>query len=348
MIARTAALAAALALLSAGAAQAQVSKGFREWRVICDNTRVCAAFGFSREPSAAYLRIERQPGPGGRLRADVGLVSFEGDGKGAWAIKADGKVVPGLGAVAFQSGEWSMTLTLEGEQARRLVSAARDAGSLTIEHPGVTPIAIVLTGSSASLRFIDEQQGRVGLTDALAAVGPKSPATAPPAPAPPVIRVPAGPAQARLPARPPGTVGQMAGEDVCDQPGEVDVKVRLGPDLMLWGGLCSSGAYNALYRFFTADDRGGHLKALSFPYASGTGGPAATDDVVNPQIDAETLTITAFEKGRGPGDCGELVTWVWTGKAFVLARQDTMPDCQGVPAEQWPTLFRATIDQAGG
>ena len=44
-------------------------------------------------------------------------------------------------------------------------------------------------------------------------------------------------------------------------------------------------------------------------------------------------------KGRGIADCGQLTNWAWTGKAFVLISENTMPACHGVSSDDWPPLF---------
>lgn len=346
---RVAALAVVMVMTITGAAQAQVSKTFRDWMVICDNTRVCAAFGFSTSPGDGFLKIERQPGPGGKLEAGLALFPFGDEPPPAdgWTVKADGVVL--FDDLTFEVGEWGATRVFGGEDAVRLVAAARDASTLTVEGPGGLTSDIVLSGSSASLRFIDDQQGRAGLTDALAARGDGSPGMAATPPVMPVISVPATPDQSGLPTRLPAFMANLQKHEDCDSLGSPEdfppIKARLAPDLILWGGICSSGAYNFSYKFFTSDQRGGNVKELSFPYAPGSE-ENDTVYVTNADFDPDSLTMTAFEKGRGLGDCGSILSWVWNGEAFVLLRQDIMPDCRGVGAEYWPTLYRATPDQA--
>jgi hypothetical protein len=138
-----------LLALAAGGAHAQVNASFRDWTVVCDNTRVCAAFGFSTSPSAGYLKIERSPGPGSRLQA--GLVVNLDEGATAptrWALKLDGKPLPGFGALKSQSGDWGQVIGLEDEQSRQLVEAIRDAASLTLTASKTEPVEISLSGSS--------------------------------------------------------------------------------------------------------------------------------------------------------------------------------------------------------
>lgn len=343
-----AAILAAGCLLGA-AASAQEQKSFRDWWVVCDNSLECAAFGFSAEEGEGYLKIERRAGPGGRLEA--GLVVLAGEGRPvphSWSVRADGKVL--FDRLTFEDAGSGAAWSVQGDAARRLVNAARDASSLTVEGPGGVKVAIVLSGASASLRYIDERQGRAGQADALAAIGKVSPAAARAAPARPVIDVPASPAQTAIPVTPPTFLAALrkTGEG-CDVPmeGEEDpvIKARLGPNLMLWGLRCSSGAYNVDYRFFTTDDRGKNPRAQTFAYASGTE-QKDTLYVTNPEFDSGSLILSSFERARGIGDCGAILSWAWTGKAFALVSQDIMSDCHGVGSEHWPSLYRATVNQA--
>lgn len=341
---------AGLLALVGGGAQAQVNTSFKDWSVTCDNTLVCAAFGFSNSPSAGYLKIERSPGPGGRLQAGL-VINLDEDAMAPsrWTLKLDGKPLAGFGVLTSQAGDWGQVIGLDDDQSRQLVEAIRDAGSLTLTASRTEPVEISLSGSSASLRFIDDQQGRVGLSDALVAKGAGSPFAAPEGPAQPIIQVPVAPDQTRLPSRLPAFIRDIAKDEDCDSLGSQEdfpvIKARLAPNLMLWGAICSSGAYNFGYKFFTSDDSGQAGRALTFPYARGWE-QADTVYVVNADFDPDTLVVSAFEKGRGLGDCGSLVQWVWNGAEFVLLRQDIMSDCRGVVTEHWPTLFRATPNQA--
>ena len=338
-----------LALVASGA-EAQVNTSFKDWSVTCDNTLVCAAFGFSTGPGDGYLKIERSPGPGGRLEAGL-VINLDEDATAPtrWALKLDGKPPAGFGALKSQAGDWGQVIGLDDEQSRQLVEAIGDAASLTVVASKTEPVEISLSGSSASLRFIDDRQGRVGLSDALVAKGAGSPFAAPQGPAQPIIKAPAAADQSDLPGPLPAFIRNISKDEDCDSLGSQEdfplINARLAPNLMLWGAICSSGAYNFGYKFFTSNDRGQGAKVVNFPYAEGSG-EAETVYAVNADFDPESLVVSAFEKGRGLGDCGSLLRWVWNGSAFVLLRQDIMTDCRGVVTEHWPTLFRATVDQA--
>lgn len=58
-------------------------------------------------------------------------------------------------------------------------------------------------------------------------------------------------------------------------------------------------------------------------------------------FDPKTQTLTAFNKGRGIGDCGTEEAWVFDGNTFRLAELKLMSECKGVGAEDWPVVYRA-------
>ena len=60
---------------------------------------------------------------------------------------------------------------------------------------------------------------------------------------------------------------------------------------------------------------------------------------MNVGFDAPSQTLSAFAKGRGIADCGATEAWVWDGKGFQIAREQPMPECRGVPPNDWPSLF---------
>jgi hypothetical protein len=333
-----------LAALFAAPAQAQVSRQFGEWMVVCDNLKTCSAFGFSEAVGEGWLKVSRDAGPGTPARVSLGLRFFDDAPEGGtWSLHADGRQIL---VIDPDEDEGGWTETLDAEASASLVKVIGDARTLSIHGPNGIQVDLSLSGSSASLRFIDAEQGRAGLVDALEARGSGNASAAPKAPTEPVFDVPRladSGGQGKLPA----FIRDLAKHEDCDSLGDPadfpTIWARLGPNLQLWGGICSSGAYNFSYKFFTADNAGRKVAELAFPYAPGSG--EETTYVTNPDFDPSTLTLSAFEKGRGLGDCGAMVRWAWNGQAFVLVEQTVMGDCRGVSSDDWPTLYRATIRQ---
>ncbi|MBP8246309.1 MAG: DUF1176 domain-containing protein [Phenylobacterium sp.] len=319
------------ALMATGAQAA--SKSFQDWTVVCDNTRDCSAFGFSEDSfeDRPFLHVRRS----GEAKAApvIRLVLVgEVDTPTPWAVKVDGEPVPGVAPKA----EGDADVVLTPAQAAALLAAIRNGQKLSLA-PGRGDI--LLTGVSAALRWMDDQQRRAGTVTALVAKGPR-PASAVPAP-PPVPLVRPGPAvsQAGLPDKlPPGMRAQL-GED-CDAQERRDftpIIARLSPGVILFGELCYLGAYNEIYAFMLADDQGGHIRQAQIPNLDGS----YTNLLMNVDFDVETQTLSNFEKGRGIADCGGANAWIWDGEAFQISDQTEMPACRGLSAEEWPVLFRS-------
>ncbi|RFC64882.1 MULTISPECIES: DUF1176 domain-containing protein [Mesorhizobium] len=107
----------------------------------------------------------------------------------------------------------------------------------------------------------------------------------------------------------------------------------------LIGFACTMGAYNLSTIFYQWDDLNG-LRQLSFamptmdiayeedgntesPVHSITvNGFEAADQLVNPEFDAKTNTLTSFAKWRGVGDASANGTWAFKNGSFVLVKYD--------------------------
>jgi hypothetical protein len=335
------------ALALAGAARAQAVKSFKDWSVVCDNLRTCSAFGYTEEgaDTDAFIRIVRPGGPAGTPRVTLRADAEDGDdGKAplTWRISVDGQVPPSLAAVAARAGESERRAELTPAQSAALIGALRSGAALTILG-GKAPIAISLAGSSAALLWMDDRQGRVGTTTALVARGPKPASAVPPAPAPPMVRAAPPAPQTGLPTKLPALIRNDRRLKDCDDPEAAKfdpIVARLAPGEFLWAAPCSAGAYNLLSVLFVADEAGRGARELIPPDAEAPN-PDADDELMNIDYDAKTRTLSAFAKARGLGDCGAATRWVWDGKAFALLDEQVMPDCRGVTADDWPSLYHA-------
>jgi hypothetical protein len=322
-----------LAAMAATGAQA-ASKSFQDWTVVCDNTRDCSAFGFSEDSfeDRPFLHLRR---PADANAAPVIRLVLVGADKPAtaWAVKVDGRPVSGVAPEA----EGDADVVLTGAQATALLAAIRNGQRLSLA-PGRGDI--LLTGVSAALRWMDDQQQRAGTVTALVAKGPKPASAVPPPPPVPLVRPGPAMSQANLPEKLwPGMRAKL-GED-CDASLSAEdydpIIARLSPGVILYGELCYRGAYNEIYVFLLADERGGHMRLAQIPNLDGS----ATHLLMNVGFDPETQTLSNFEKGRGIADCGGVYAWVWDGKAFQISDQLEMPACRGLGAEEWPQLFRS-------
>lgn len=326
-------LAAAGALYAGPGAAADL--GVKDWWAACDNTRDCVAFGFSPEDAGdyAYLRLARGAGASDAPTAEI-VAELPAD---HWRVEVDGKPVPGLSQLRRQEDR----ISLDARQTAALLGVLVN-GSVLEVRAGADGRAVSLAGSSAALRWLDDQQKRAGTATALVAKGPKPASAVLAAPPPPLIAAAAPISQDGLPSKLPKPVSDLLADcdpevgDRFDQ--ETPIIARLSPGVVLYGALCNAGAYNLLHYFVLADERGRGAHPLNLRYANGED---AGPELMNVEFDPASQTLSNFEKGRGLGDCGAINAWVWTGRAFAPAEQALMGDCKGVTAGDWPVLFRS-------
>ena len=149
-----------------------------------------------------------------------------------------------------------------------------------------------------------------------------------------------------LPAALPKSLARTGAFSDCDSEGapasdEIEIH-RLSPGVVLFAAPCMRGAYNLVYGLMLADERGRRARLADLPLSPGSN-PAVTSSLMNIGFDPKTQTLTSFGKGRGPGDCGESLTWVWDGAAFRLVEDVAMSACKGVGPDDWPTVYRAVV-----
>ena len=332
MTAKVLALTGAATLL---ALPALANETFKDWWVTCDNTRQCAAFGFAGEAfeMSGYLKVAR-----GAHAAEAAQAKLVMEGPpGPWALSVDGKALATVTA-ASEDGDGRAAAALTPAQSAAVLAAAANGKALQVAAAGKPIGAISLAGSSAALRWMDDQQKRAGGVTALVAKGPAPASAVPAPPAPPLVQAAPAMSQAGLAAKLPRSVAAMM-KDCDDDIATLEIEPvsgRLSPGLTLWAPLCTRGAYNMIYSFFVVDEKGA-AHPLPIRYADTA---EATTELMNVSYDAATQTLYNFEKGRGLGDCGATNTWVWDGKGFVATAQDLMGECRGVPPDDWPVSYR--------
>jgi hypothetical protein len=338
-------LAAAAALVvAAGAAHAAATQSLNDWDAVCSNTGDCVATGFSPDDSDdldAYLQVKLAAGPSATpklvLTADPGAKQPSGQ----WTLSIDGHPVAGVGPVSATGSDGGAQAQIAGPAALALIDALKNGKSLEINAAGKALAKISLAGSAAILLWVDDQQGRVGTVTALVRKGPKPASAVPPAVPMPLIAAAPAVSQAGLPKSAPKSL--IKGVEDCNLDPSVtpdDIVARLAPGVVLWGPECQMAAYNEVNIFFLGDEKAGHLKRIVFPEPQGESQPT-TDELINASFDPKTQILSTFNKGRGIADCGDVTSWVWTGKAFAVHSELDMPDCRGVSSDDWPTLFES-------
>jgi hypothetical protein len=310
--------------------------------VVCDNGNACYAFGRAIEV-AGWVRISIPAGPEGRPTVVVGFWPESGSFTGPVTARVDGRSFRALTDADADEGA-SPVATVDPDDARALIDLMAQGEAMTLgDAAGTVPIS--LSGAAASLLWIDERQGRLGTTTALIRKGDRPAASVPVAPALPVVEAAPPMAQAgygdqegqTLPAAIEALpVVVQCREDTDFNPDlqKVISSARLDANTVLWSVPCGAGAYNFASGYFTTDLSGSNPRQVMFPT---TGEPL--DLLVNSAFDPATRVIDAFDKGRGPGDCGTASSWVWTTQGFVLKSSSGMPDCYGVPGDYWPMFW---------
>jgi len=348
---RAAILATLLALATFGPGVAKpVPNVFdhKDWIGVCDNVLRCTAMGLAPDgQDRAYIAVVREGG--GAAAATLSVVIYSDDALPGGPVKLR---APGFDLTL--QGRWNDDqITAETKDPAAVAAFARlaasDAKAVQVST-GKISVPLSLEGAAATLAWADDRQGRVGGVTALLKKGTK-PAAAVPAPPPiPVYSpAPAGSAAEVKPVVfPKGLTARPDLKD-CDheQMDQADERGawRLGPNVMLWSVPCRLGAYNLNSYFFISDAKGGGVRPAPIPLipSPDSADPEADPpySMINADFDPKTMTLSAFEKGRGLGDCGMLRNFVWDGKAFQPTEIDYMPECRGVTPEAWPALYRA-------
>lgn len=332
------------------------SKTFRDWYAVCDNGNLCSAYAGGQ---TGWILIQVEPGGEGQASVRVGMWPESGDDlKGAVTLNIDGKR-----HVAALSPDETSSGLLAGAEALTVLGELATGRAINLSADGQT-VELSTAGSSASLLWIDERQGRLDTVTALIRKGSKPASAVPPPPPLPTISAAPKVSQAGFamahetvdgeaishPVLPPALEALPAVKQCHEETSynayisKAFTAARLNAATELWGVPCSNGAYNQSYAYYLAGPNGSNPRLIAFPNADG----AATADeegdngwLTNPNYDPETRTMTAFAKGRGIGDCGVDQAWIWTGQAFVLSRERVMSDCFGITSDLWPSTYRS-------
>lgn len=322
-------LAAALAPAGPGA-----ERLFGDWAVACDNVKRCEATALMPESwsgdEAPAMTVARDAGPGGAVTVTLTPVTKAG---GIIDLLIDRRL---MGSGTMREG----SITLTGGTAEGLVRAMASGRGLTLRSGRRTLATLGLNGSAAALRYIDEQQGRIGGVTALVARGMKPAAVVPAGKAVPrvaAVRPGAGKA-AVLSAAQTGPLRQQAGcADFTAAPELKPEFHRLDRRSTLVTIPCVSGAYQSSLALFVVTD--GRIAPAPFDIAPPTNGMDPVPWLTEPEWDAKAGTLSSHAKGRGLGDCGVDQSWVWDGTRFRMTRYDGLDACR--LSGEWLTRYRA-------
>lgn len=323
---------AILLLAAAAAADNGEFPTFRDWTAGCDNGRSCMAVGQYNPANFELASVVVERGP---LASDVPKIWFRSDGGPVIDLQADGKR---LGVKLIDDAE-NDAFIVDRSSVPSVVEALKSARSLIpVRGDGEPSFPLSVSGASAAMRWIDEQQRRVGTVTALVARGP-APASSVPAPPPlPVVKqaVPSGVLGKPLTKEEVAAIQEEHAECTDE---ELDDKVQYGriderTTLAIVTAVCGSGAYNYYGIPLLLRDDGTRKVADLDRDEEG-------DLTMNLSWDEKTRVLSSYFKGRGLGDCGDAKDWVWDGTRFRVVLEKAMGECQGAIA--WIPYYRAKV-----
>jgi hypothetical protein len=319
---------------------------YKAWLVACDNTLTCEAKGLAPDEMRAELRIDRQAGAEGKMSAALSAdIKFAPDD-----VRVDGM------SAGLDPREWKRddnddgtTLSTDNPEAvRSLAAHLRNGARLSFGGK----VDIPLNGFAAAMLRMDDRQGRLGGTTALAKPGPAQASLVPAAP--PLPHIPPHPVTAKLASGEAEHLIEAVREGQQDAFAKAGCETRTSPltaDVYALDDSralvlipCVMGAYQGSSLAFVAPRGGGPARqVIAFaPYLSNDPDRVDAETFTEADFDPATGTLSMAAKGRGLADCGMSASWIWNGDSFQLSALSLQQACGGVFPGDWPTLFRST------
>lgn len=315
---------------------ASETKTFRDWTAVCNNINNCTAYG-PAEDNSGFVMVKLEAGPNAKPVLLAGSWSLP-SGRNPQLLNIDGRNYAGK----MEQQDSETPLLKIDNPSDQLIRAIANGRAMTLTADGETA-NVSLAGAAAAFLWIDERQGRLGTTTALIRKGERDASTVPTAPTAPRVTVAPIVSQTNLPrtllhqiAALPNVRECAAENTMPSMSGDWTVD-RLAENTLLWSVPCGAGAYNFSQAYVLSNNDGSNPRPVNFP---SSGKPQAI--LTNSSFDPESNTISAFGKGRGIGDCGQIALWAWTGTEFALLEEDTMHNCLGVHWEFWPSTWKAS------
>ena len=339
----------ALIPLSAHADQASdyAAQTFKDWTVACNNQRVCSASSLlapaddapnADEISSVALTVER-----GAAADSPAKLSLIASGEEAWEEKQVGEALGlDVGEQTFELAKLTkqqvadLKIDFPAEQVAAILASAQKATTIKLLI-GSTEMDISVSGLSASLLYMDEQQQRLETPAALIKKGSKSFTASLPkvASVTPIIQADeAGEELADVQAEVLATARKLSlpavkncnAERQAESEDTESMVALLDTKNYLIGLNCGSGAYNSTTLLLVAP-KDQIEKAKLAQIDQGTDGDALLTGYTS--YDGSTGLLHNLYKSRGLGDCGSDADWAWTGKQFTLVRLNVMDECRG-------------------
>ena len=313
---------------------------FEDWAVACDNRLSCSAVSLLPEGVSevygALVWIAREGGPDGES-----TIEFTGayDLRGKIDLFVDNEAAGQLTATRDMA-------RASGPNALKLIRRLGSSYSFEVREGKTSLATPSLNGLALALRYIDEQQGRIGSEAAMAAIGDKPASQARPLPEFASIMIPAGTGPAAPAALTEAEEQAARALATCGGRPRADIPLEihaLDTSRILALLACDAGADNAssIVMVGTGDPGARSFQIARFDLMPGfTGAPGTPPLIVNAQWNPSKATLSSFARGRPLGDCGTTEIYRWDGTMFRLMQARAMPVCRG--AWEWPVLWSAT------
>ncbi|MCD9027206.1 DUF1176 domain-containing protein [Luteimonas sp. BDR2-5] len=326
---------------------------FRDFTVACDNGLRCEAVGVADDGGfGLVLGLSREAGADGAQQLRLSAAEKALDAAG---LRIDDRPAKALSTLPWQ-GDGEGELSLDGTAVADFIDIVRNGARLSAGE-GDAAVSLSLSGLSAALLRIDEQQGRLDTRGAWLRRGTRDDAAATPAPTLPLLVEAAAPPTL---AEADGTrlAQQLRAEQAealrsadCDAPRDgfdlatQDTAAALDADHALVFLACLGGAYQTSSLVFRVGRAGEDATRVVPPVPATLAGVVPGDFALltNAGYDADTATLSHFAKGRGLGDCGESAQWRYDGREFQLAGYAAMRRCGGASPGDWPSLWRSDV-----
>ncbi len=318
---------------------------FQDWAVGCDNRLSCSAVSLLPEGASevygALVWIQRDGGPAGETAIEL---------TGAYELR--GKIDLYVdNEPAGQLAATRDTARASGAAALKLIRRLGSSYAFEVRVGKASLATPSLNGLALALRYMDEQQGRVGSEAALAAIGDKPATLARPLPDQPGLARAAEAAPAAGPD-PLTEAEQQAARALARCGGRQRADLPLALHALDAGHVlaliaCDAGADNVSSIVLVGAGAAGarSFEVARFDLMPGfTGEPGAPPLIVNAQWNPAKAALSSFARGRPLGDCGTTETYRWDGAMFRLTQARAMPVCRG--AWEWPVLWSAAPAEA--
>lgn len=298
---------------------------YKDWDLICDNTRTCRAAGYSSDDTdpAASVLITREAGPSTPVTNQVMLADYEGETTGQNAgipqLFIDNQSLGPL--LTVDDDSWKMS---ESQFAAFQQALQRDS---TIHFKdNIQEYIFSGAGSSAVLLKMDDVQNRLGTPSALMKKGNASEdGVKQPLAIPVIIKAPVIDTKSRD-MTPQETAFMKPRLLKLQDTVTADCNEELLADTWQIASLNSQQSLVTLPCWRAAYNSGD----MSFIISNDMSTPPVM--VTDSATDYEDGMLSFSMKGRGLGDCWSYQEWVWDGKQFMASSAGNTGRCRLIRA----------------